>query len=254
MTDKYRESFGPIYRWLTRCGDAISPAGKLVLMHLLERLGENATAWPGQKNIADSLGYKSEQPIRVALRELERFGAIRTRRRGQGKTNEYAPNIALLRSLAKNGISYRSCGADSTVLEPQRGNPRTVEIHGLEPHTTLHEDPSRQEPSLKLPKFEDPPPRDAGGDGLSKEECDDLFEIGFDNGAIRDYEKVYGAVTIREILAQLYDTWNPKEDFVGGRYQWKKAAAAQGVRNPAGVFASRIKRNGEPALPRPDIA
>ncbi len=112
-----RRGFGPIYRKVTRCGSEVSPFAKLVLLNLLERQGQNSTAWPGQKLIASDLAI-SERVVWDALKELQALGWLTVHRRGLGMTNAYVLDIERLVAWAEHRVTSESSLAPDAAQEP----------------------------------------------------------------------------------------------------------------------------------------
>jgi DNA-binding transcriptional MocR family regulator len=112
---RLRRGFGPIYRRLFRCGDEMSTWEKLVLGNLLERLGQNATAWPSQQTIALDLNV-SVRTVRDALVGLGERGYLASRRRGNGQSNLYELDLDALLDWAEGARRRRR--ADRHVLPP----------------------------------------------------------------------------------------------------------------------------------------
>lgn len=128
-----RRGYGPIYRYLSRCGNDLSAPAKSVLFSLLERLGENASAWPSQQTIASDTGF-SERSVRSALGELGERGFVESRRRGLGLTNLYTVDIEAILSWAENGNGHRCAPAmvAATELPPTALRRTTIEEPPLE--------------------------------------------------------------------------------------------------------------------------
>lgn len=102
-----RRGYGPIYRKLSRCGKEISPSGKLVLLNLLERLGQNSDTWPSQATIAHDCGI-SERQVATSLVELRDIGFLSWKRRGLGKSNLYALNTGRLLTWCSSRTAVRA--------------------------------------------------------------------------------------------------------------------------------------------------
>lgn len=98
-----RRGYGPIYRYITRCGDALSTNAKLVLLNILERAGENTNAWPTQQTMCDDLAI-AERTVRNATGELVAIGLVSTQRRGLGLSNVYTVHIETILAWAENGL------------------------------------------------------------------------------------------------------------------------------------------------------
>lgn len=98
-----RRGFGPIYRKLSRCGSELSIAERMVLINLLERLGQNGKAWPSRQRMADDLGISTKSVDRAVAR-LVANGWISTVRRGLGQPNDYYVDVARLLSWAERPI------------------------------------------------------------------------------------------------------------------------------------------------------
>ena len=113
-----RSGYGPIYRYLSRCGDGLTPASKLVLLNLLERLGQKGMVWPSQETISGDTGF-SDTTIRKALGELSALGFIAQHRRGRGQTNEYTVAIDVVLAWAEKGNCFGSRTEDSSEQEPK---------------------------------------------------------------------------------------------------------------------------------------
>ena len=92
---RLRRGYGPIYRKLSRCGTYISNPAKLVLLNLMERLGQNANAWPSQDTIGQDVDL-ARQTVNECLKELAGIGFISWKRRGLGQTNIYSLNLDAL--------------------------------------------------------------------------------------------------------------------------------------------------------------
>ncbi len=118
-TAEFRRGFGQIYRALWRANE-MTLHERAVLANILERVGQNANAWPGQATIADDLGV-SERTVRDAIRGLQDRGFLEVKRRGQGLTNTYKPALepivrwANLPFQKRTGCSSRE--APAAVLE-----------------------------------------------------------------------------------------------------------------------------------------
>jgi hypothetical protein len=111
-----RRGFGPIYRYLSRCGSDLSAPAKLVLLNLLERLGQSSSANPRQERIARDIDY-SERAVRSALDELAGRGFISAKRLGLGRANVYTLDIERILDWAERGLGARD-GAATAGPEP----------------------------------------------------------------------------------------------------------------------------------------
>ncbi len=155
---KARRSFGPLYRELSLCGRAISPSSKLVLIHLLERLGieerNRENAWPTLETIAAGVGF-DERTVRRSLEELRTLGLVNWKRRGRGESNLYTVQVEALDrwySERKNGQYVQSEADPRTDIESNQErtlsplSPDNMSV--LERTLSPTEDPSLEDPSL----------------------------------------------------------------------------------------------------------
>ena len=103
---------------------------KLVLLNLLERLGQNGSVWPTQETIGSDTNLGDRQ-VRTALRELEDLTFLSIRRRGQGRPNVYVLHIDQILRWAY----------------PRTGKSALQEV----PHTPLLpiEDQTKEDPPVK---------------------------------------------------------------------------------------------------------
>jgi hypothetical protein len=79
--------FSQLPYWLARQKTA-SLTAKVVYARLVVYKGWKRTAFPTRKELAECLGLSVRQ-VDDAIRQLKKFGLIRTRRRGLGKPNTY---------------------------------------------------------------------------------------------------------------------------------------------------------------------
>lgn len=188
-----RSGYGPIYRYLSRCGGIITPAAKLVLLNILERLGQKGMAWPSQETIAADTGF-SEPTVRRALSELSALGLLAKHRRGQGLTNQYFVDVEALLEWAESGNSAGCRTAKSSVHEPTNSS---------------FFFPYKEDPPLKNHQGRDPAPQDAGsGDPLAKRHKP------IDEAFIRELQDEHPAVNVRDVYerAQNRRTWDGYKD------------------------------------------
>lgn len=140
---------------MSRSGKTFSPYARLVLMNLLERLGQNSRAWPAQTLIASDVGCSPRQVIN-ALDELKAAGFVVARRRGQGRTNDYTLDLNAILEWAETRKISTSSGAESAFLDPQNLHARSaksalLEVQNLHPTGSLiDEDPQDEDPPRKI--------------------------------------------------------------------------------------------------------
>lgn len=118
---RLRRGYGPIYRRITRCGPELTVAGKLVLINILEHVGQSSKAWPSQETVARETGLSS-RTVWTALRELDKIGFLDTDRRGQGKTNIYSLRLDVLLDWAEHPRVAKFANQDSQEVRNQNGN------------------------------------------------------------------------------------------------------------------------------------
>ena len=70
-----RRGYGPIYRRLSRCGAELSYPSKLVLINLMERVGQSARDWGPPTTIAEDTGLSSHA-VNAALASLGEAGFV----------------------------------------------------------------------------------------------------------------------------------------------------------------------------------
>lgn len=114
-----RNSFGPIYRKLSRCGADFSPTAKIILLNILERTGERDYAFPSQEQIATDIGVASVTTVRKALRELIDAGFVAQHRLGQGRTNRYYVDIEGLLAWAEDAQNLTPDQTETSHAEAQ---------------------------------------------------------------------------------------------------------------------------------------
>lgn len=95
-------SFGPLYKKLSQCGDELTIAERMVLINLLERLGQSSTTWPSRGQIASDLGISASSVDR-AIHALKAKGWLSVRRPGQGRPNTYTIEVESLLDWAETG-------------------------------------------------------------------------------------------------------------------------------------------------------
>jgi len=137
----------------------MSAPAKLVLLNLLERLGQNSSAWPSQKTISADTGL-SERTVRDALRDLEEMRFITTQRRGPGATNAYDLDLLeILRWAEPRRQSLPVTAADPAGLSgnSRRSDRQDLPIEGIPKEEITKEDQAlkstaTREGALAVPK------------------------------------------------------------------------------------------------------
>ena len=130
-----RRGYGPIYRYLSRCGDALSTNAKLVLLNILERAGEGTNAWPTQQTMATDLAL-AERTIRNATAELTGLGLVSVQRRGLGLSNVYTVHAETILAWAENGIASKG---DEPLETPAPDRQETAPLTGTTIRSDRHE-------------------------------------------------------------------------------------------------------------------
>ena len=144
-----RRGYGPIIRRLSRCGDELPIPAKLVLLNLLERLGQNASAWPAQDTIAADTGL-SVRSVIAALAHLREAGFVEVRQMpgASGRRNIYDLDLASLLNWAEHPAPDRapkvqnphhqdatSAVSDMQRLHDQRATPAVLKVQQV--HTKI---------------------------------------------------------------------------------------------------------------------
>lgn len=128
-----RRGYGPIYRWLSRCGRQLETTEKLVLLNLLERQGQNSSAWPVQKTIIQDTGL-SERSVRDALRGLEDHGFLTTSRLAPGAQNVYEVHLDAILDAAEHRTGGNSLSPPPPATRaPLPGTQRPPRGHEVPP-------------------------------------------------------------------------------------------------------------------------
>jgi hypothetical protein len=113
--------------------DILSVYAHRVYTLLLYYARQDDACWPGQEGLA--LRAKcSERQVREAIRDLEGAGLVRTRRRGQGKTNVY---ILLVPRTAR-GSALGLAGSEAGAGQDRSEVPKEVEAEKQTQETLLH--------------------------------------------------------------------------------------------------------------------
>ena len=154
-TAQLRRGFGPIYRYLSRCGVGLSTPAKMVLLNLLERQGQDECAWPEQMTISEDTGF-SAVTIRKAIAELGQRGFVAQQRRGLGQSNVYSVHIEAVLDWAESGLRSRTKVAfdqeRNELTFPKEEIPREV---SQTEEVVLSEPPKRKSKSLPHRPFDD---------------------------------------------------------------------------------------------------
>lgn len=151
-----RRGYGPIYRRLSRCGQDMHNNTKIVLLNLLERLGQNVRVWPAQQTIGADCDLGDRQ-VRAALRELESRGFISSYRRGQGKPNAYEINLPQILQWADPRTGKNAVLEPSMLpVSPIEGSPKEDPPKKVAASRKEITDQCRQEMATKYPELNEP--------------------------------------------------------------------------------------------------
>ena len=98
---QWRNGFAPIYRALSRCGKELSANECLVLLNVLEHVGQSTDAQPTQATIAEETDI-SVATVKRALNKLKAVGFILVRQQPgvAGRRNIYDVDLAAILTWA----------------------------------------------------------------------------------------------------------------------------------------------------------
>ena len=98
---QWRNGFAPIYRTLSRCGKEFSANECIVLLNLLEHLGQSVDAHPTQAIIAEETGM-SVATVKLALNKLKAAGFLIVRQQPSvaGRRDIYDLDLAAILAWA----------------------------------------------------------------------------------------------------------------------------------------------------------
>lgn len=248
-----RRGYGPIYRWLSRCGMQLETTEKLVLLNLLERQGQNASAWPVQNTICEDTGL-GERTVRRALRALEDHGFIATGRSAPGAQNVYEVVLNTILDAAEHRTNGDSLSGrpPASVAAPSGHSGRPLRPHDPDPPASVAGSLSLVEDTQRSLPME-ATNRNAGGGVLN----DFLRDIGVINPDEWRAEYYIGDLyRARDRLLEScppFDVFDDDSPFAqrarkfsaieeeGRPASLMERCAAVGIHNPAGLFRSWLE-------------
>ena len=127
----------------------LGDAHKLLYTLLVRRAGRDGLCFPGLRNLAEGLGNRSLRSVKMLIDDLEAFGLVALRRRGDGQRGEFTflwhPIFASVQRC-KNGESevqepaVQKCKNERPLYreEARTGETRTSKQAQLPPPTITH--------------------------------------------------------------------------------------------------------------------